>query len=458
MDRGRDVTSKSGRTPGKGVVVSTWWERLGSRPVAAPLRLVVFVGACAVFVVIIFVRGGPNPAETDAHSVTLPTTSISHGDLRAAEGETLVPNPPGYPLLMAPLVLALRPWIGSPYWCDDKPVPAILYTPGSEYFRSVLGPCTARRGSDRGKPYPIWYRSQALLAVLGWVVLAAGAVMLLRGTGAGGALDEVLLLVGLAVLPTAADAIAQTFHPQDMMSVGLSCAAISQALRRRWVVVGLLFGAAFLCKQFALLPLLAVLGAAPGARERARIVVGAGGLVALGVVPFYAVAPVATERAMTAVYVAGVDYVTTPTIVGILHILEKTKLEIARDAPIVMTAALVVWARRRAGTALLAPVPLLGLCVACLATRLVSEISLLNYYFLAVGVMLLLLDFTRRRLPVVSVTWIVATRFGLTPLAPHIAVTITAVLYLVAALVPIGLGLAPVAAARPALPRLVARP
>ena len=40
-----------------------------------------------------------------------------------------------------------------------------------------------------------------------------------------------------------------------------------------------------------------------------------------------------------------------------------------------------------------------------------------------------------------SVGWIVATRFVLTPLAPHVALTLTAALFLVAALVPIGLGL-----------------
>jgi hypothetical protein len=176
------------------------------------------------------------------------------------------------------------------------------------------------------------------------------------------------------------------------------------------------------------------------------VVVPAGAIVAAGVVPFYVAAPVATVRAMTAVYVAGVTLVKTPTVVGVLNIGEQAKLEIARDAPIVAAALLVLWARRRAGPGLLAPAPLIGLCLACLATRLVFEISLLNYYFLAVAVGLVLLDVTRRRLPVWSVLWIVATRNALTPGAPHAPLVLTAVLFLVAALVPIGLGLAQVAA------------
>ncbi len=428
----------------RGVVVSVGRLGLGSRPLATPIRYAAYVGAVAVFVIILFVRGGPNPAETDAHAVTLPTTAISHGELRTAERETLVPNPPGYPLLMSPLVLALRPWIGSPRWCDDKAIPAILKTNGDAYFLSILGPCTAHHGPDHGKPYPIWYRSQALLAILGWVVLAVGAVMLLRAAGSGGGVLEVVLVLALAVLPSASDAIAQTFHPQDLTSVGLIGAGTAQALRRRWVAVGVVFAVAFLCKQFAVLPLLAVLGAAPGWRARARILVPAVGVVALGVAPFYVAAPVDTVRAMTAVFVAGVTTERTPTVVGLLAIGENLKLEIARDAPIVASALLAVWARWRAGRRLLSPVPLVGLCVACLATRLAFEISLLNYYFLAVGVGLLLLDFTRRRVPVWSVTWIVATRFVLSPLAAHESLTLTAALYLVAALVPIGLGLAQV--------------
>lgn len=422
--------------------MSSWWRDFVSRPVPTQLRVVSYIGACLLFAVIVFLRGGPNPAETDAHAVTIPTTAISHGNLRAAEQETLVPNPPGYPLLMAPLVLAFRPWIGSPQWCDDKPVPPLLNQVGAAYFRSILGPCAARHGADHGKPYPIWYRSQAVLAIIGWIVLGAGAVMLLRRTQAGGRVAEILLLVALAALPAASDAIAQTFHPQDLMSVGFSLAGVSQALRRRWFAVGALFGVAFLCKQFAILPLIAVLAAAPDWRDRGRILVPAAALIAAVVVPFYLVAPVDTARAMTAVYVSGVTIEKTPTIVGVLNIGESLKLEIARDAPIIAAGVLAVWARWRARDELLSPVPLVGLALACLATRLVFEVSLLNYYFLAVGASLLMLDFSRRRPPVVAAIWIVATRFGLGPVAGRAPLTVTAVLYLVAALVPITLGLA----------------
>ena len=418
----------------------------GLSPLSTFLHLVTYAGGCVLFVIILFVQGGPNPAETDAHAVTLPTTAISNGDLGAAERETLVPNPPGYPLLMAPFVIALRPWIGSPRWCDSKPIPALLRGPGDAYYRSILGTCGTPQAIRDGKLLPHWYRSQALLAILGWVVLVGGAVMLLRSTGAGRGTGEAFLVFALALLPASSDAIVQSFHPQDLVCVGFSCAGISQALRRRWVMVGVLFGVAFLCKQFAVLPLLAVLAAAPGWRARVRTVVPAIGVVALGVLPFYVADSVDTVRALSAVYVAGVNVVKSPTALGLLNIGEAHKLEIARDAPLVVALGLVLWARWRARGHLLAPTPLIGLALACLATRLIFEVSILNYYFLAVGVVLLLLDCARKRPPVWSVVWILATRYGLTWIAPVAPSALTAMAFLVASLVPIGLGLSQVLA------------
>jgi hypothetical protein len=136
--------------------------------------------------------------------------------------------------------------------------------------------------------------------------------------------------------------------------------------------------------------------------------------VAGGVVPFYLVDRVDTLRALTGVYVAGAGVVKTPTFVGLLGIVEHTKLEIARDAPLALAAALGVWAWWWARERLLAPLPLVGLALACMASRLVFEIAILNYYWLAVGVYLLLLDAVHRRPPLLSMIWVVCSRYGLT--------------------------------------------
>ena len=234
------------------------------------------------------------------------------------------------------------------------------------------------------------------------------------------------------------------------MSVGFACAGMSQALRRRWVLVGVLFGVAFLCKQFAILPLFAALAAAPGWRSSGSNPGPGGGVVALGVVPFYVVAPVDTVRAMTAVYVAGVILDQDPDHGGRAG--HRREIE-ARDRP--GRAARGGGGPGRCGPG--------GGAEVASCRRYRSSVSplpawppgsssrsrLLNYYFLAVAVFLLLLDFSRRRLPVWSVAWIVATRYGLTPIAPHAPSALTAALFLVAALVPIGAGTGPGTGGRP---------
>ena len=433
------------------------WRQLVTKPVSGAWLYPLYVVTCAAFVLILLVRGGPNPAETDAHAVTLPTTSISHGDLRAAQQQTLVPNPPGYPVLTAPFVAAFRPWIGSPRWCSDKAIPAILLGRGAHFFLSIIDPCDAPQSAHLA-PLPPWYRSQAILVITGWVVLLFGIVMLVRAMGRGRTLGEGILICALVALPATTDTVAQSFHPQDLMSVGFACAAISQAFCRRWLVVGFLLGVAFLCKQFALLPLLAVLASMPGWRARARTLTSFVGIVALGVLPFYLADRVDTLHALSAVYVAGVGVVKTPTMLGLLPVLEQSKLEMARDLPIVLAAGLVFWAWRRAGSRLLAPTPLIGLTLACLAVRLVFEVSILNYYFLAVGVFLLVLDFVRNSPPWRSVIWIASTRYGLAWLIPAAPPILAASAFLLAALVPVIMGLAVVPrAARPLAPNGIIR-
>ena len=410
------------------------------QPLGASSRCVFYLLTCVAFMTVIGIRGGPNPAELDAHAVTLPTTAITHGDFRSAERATSVPNPPGYPLLTSPFVLALGPWIGSERWCDDKPVPAVLRSFGATFFAKLLVPCSTQRpGSPNLLPH--WYRSQAVLVVLAWIVLLAGAVMLLHAAGAGGGVGEVVLLALLVAFPSTTDAVAQTFHPQDLMCVGLTCAGLAQALRRRWVTVGVLLGSAFLCKQFVVLPALAIVVAAPGWRARARLVVSAAAVVVAGVMPFFVLDRTDTLHALTAVYVAGVNLVKTPTVLGLLAIGEQRKVELARDLPLVVGVVMVLLVRRRAGPRLLAPVPLVGLSLACLALRLVFELSFFDYYFLATGAFLLVLSAVRRRPPLWPVCFIVATRFGLTALAPRGPSALTACVFLAAALSAVGTGL-----------------
>ena len=216
-----------------------------------PVLVAVYVIALAGFVGAIAVRGGPSIG--DAYGVTKPAAALASGDLHAAAHLSVLPQPPGYAELSAPFVFALKPVIGLSSWCDAR-IPYLA--------TALFGLCTPDQLAGHR-----WYRSQAVLAIGAWALLVLGCVLLLRAAGAGRGVAEVVLVLVLAAMPAAGDAVVETFHPQDLVCVGVSFAALAGALRGRWIGTGLLFGVAFLCKQFALLPLIAVLGAAPGWRR-----------------------------------------------------------------------------------------------------------------------------------------------------------------------------------------------
>jgi hypothetical protein len=364
-----------------------------ARRIRPAVLVSVYVIALVGFVGIVAVRGGPSLG--DAFGVVRPTTALADGELRAAAQQSLLPQPPGYAYLAAPLVVAFRPLIGTPTWCDAR-VPSLL--------KLLVNECRADELASHR-----WYRSQAVLAIGAWAVLAAGCVLLLRAAGAGGGVGEVILVLALVAAPAASDGVVETFHPQDLVCVGLGSAGVAAALRRRWVSAGVLFGIAFLCKQFALLPFVAVVVAAPSWGTRLRSAGAAAVVVGAGIVPFAAVDPSGTWRALSAVNAGGVVKVTTGTLLGMTALSESTKLLVARDGPVVLALAMAVWARRRARERLLSPVALIGLATACLAGRLVAEVWFASYYLLAVSAGLLVLDLAARRPPLLSVAWITLT-------------------------------------------------
>jgi uncharacterized membrane protein len=220
--------------------------------------------------------------------------------------------------------------------------------------------------------------------------------------------------------------------------VGLASAGLAEALRRRWVATGVLFGIAFLCKQFALLPLVAVLAAAPGWRPRVRVVLPSLVVVGCGVLPFLVVDPTGTWSTLRAVNAGGVVKLTTGTVLGLTNLSESTKLVIARDGPVVLAVIMGLWARWRAQDRLLSPVGLIGLATACFAGRLVAEVWFSSYYLLAVSAGLLVLDFAAKRIPLLSFAWIALTGVlveqagGIPTTAPAAALALCAALAAVA--------------------------
>jgi hypothetical protein len=199
----------------------------------------------------------------------------------------------------------------------------------------------------------------------------------------------------------------QLFHPQDLVSLGLSAGALALLLRRRWAWAGLLFGVAFLTKQFAVLVLVPALVAVPDWRTRGRVALPAAAVTAAGLLPFLVVAPRATLENVSGIGAGGA--VAGATILSIGHASSTVQSAVARDFPVAFALLASWWALRRSGSDLLSAGPLLGLVLACLASRLVFESVIFPYYLLAASVAFVLLDLAIGRLPDRSLAWVAAT-------------------------------------------------
>jgi hypothetical protein len=221
--------------------------------------------------------------------------------------------------------------------------------------------------------------------------------------------------------------------------VGLTCAALSQALRQRWTGAGALLAGAALSKQFAVLALPAVVLAAPSCRARARVGGAFVGVCLVVLTPFVLADAGATWTALSGTE-GGTTVVRSATVVGLLGVGEHVKLQVARDGPVLLAVvgSLVLWRRRR--LRLDRPATLVGLVLACMALRLLLEVSVYDYYLLAVAVFLLLVDLVRGRLPLAALAWVCVVRIALLPAGPHLAAGWLAAALVVAALAPTAVG------------------
>jgi hypothetical protein len=377
-------------------------------------RLVLLIAAFACYVGIVIVRQGPPPGG-DTTPLTAVTSALASGRLHAAAANDQLPNPPGYALMTAPLVALFRSGVGSPKWCttpgraaDIRHVPAYRHDPNFGEDVSECGSAHRLANGAIGPPLPTWYRSQGLLGVGSWLVLALGSLALLWAAGAASGAREAGLLAFLAFLPAASSAIVQLYHPQDIVSLGLALGALALVLKRRWIAAGALFGVAVLTKQYATLLLLPALAAAPGIGPRLRVGVSAAVVFAAGLAPFFLSAPHATLANFSGFSAGGA--VSGFTVLSLSGVTGSAASAIARDAPVLFALAVCIWAVRR-GAWSSVPVVLVALGLVCVGGRLVFESVIFPYYLLASSVLFFLLDLVAKRTPHRSLAWCAAAAF-----------------------------------------------
>jgi hypothetical protein len=111
---------------------------------------------------------------------------------------------------------------------------------------------------------------------------------------------------------------------------------------------------------------------------------------------------------------------TTPsignTVLSEMHLHGLALVTLSRITPIVLAVVLGWWVSQRLGSAALEPVPLVALAATSLTFRLVFEVNLFGYYFMAVAVSLIMLDVIRRRISVYLLAWLALVTLAFDPL------------------------------------------
>lgn len=354
-------------------------------PLSANRRVLVWVAASVIFVLSLvgwYQRSGD---VRDVLESAIPTIALVQGKPQCA-------YPPNVWSAVPPLYPTLTSGVMAATGVGRADAQTVRFAPG-----------TCRVPNSGHAVIPVL--PLVVIGAFAWPILAFGAVALLAALGKRHTRWEAAVLLLLACLPPLASALVRYLHPEDIYSVALILVALAAALRSRWLVTGILIGAACCFKQFALLPAVPLLVAAP---RSGRLRYCLGGVLAAGsiLVPLW----LAMGSGMIGV-MRGVD--ATPTFVGSalvgrlgLHAVAITV--VARLFPLLGAAAFALWARSRLGDAVVDPGPLVALVAVSLVLRLVFEVSLFSYYFLATAVVLVVLDAALGRVRLETICWIVA--------------------------------------------------
>jgi glycosyl transferase family 87 len=316
----------------------------------------------------------------------VPAAAFEQGSLHCAYPPEITSSvPPLYPLIAAGVMEVTR--IGA------SEAGAYLYT-----------------GAHCVTPDNVVYRSFSakqslyLLGFIGWPFLLAGFVALVRASGRGRSRYEFLGVCLLACAPAVAEPLVEFFHPEDMVAMGLILLGLAAAIRRRWAAAGLCIGLACCTKQYALLAMAPLLVAAPR-RERWRFLAATVAVAAAVLVP---VVLLVGRDAFDAIAGTHATPGGTVTLVGRLHLHGLGLVAASRALPLALAGVIAGWARSRLGSAVLRPQPLVAILAASLALRLVFEVNLFGYYFMATAVALVALDIVVGHVRVETVGWILA--------------------------------------------------
>ncbi len=123
----------------------------------------------------------------------------------------------------------------------------------------------------------------------------------------------------------------------------------------------------------------------------------------------------ASTRAISVALVGSGDSSGANTLLGVLHPQGGLVLVLSRFVPIALAMVTARWALKRIGSGVLEPVPLIALVATSLSYRLIVEVNLWGYYFMAVAVLLVVLDIVQGRIRVLLLVWLALVAIAFYP-------------------------------------------
>jgi hypothetical protein len=370
-----------------------WNDRL-LRPLSEPWLIFGWIAISIFFIALIEFLGGPTTQDSDVTVFT--AWSLGHGHMACAYLPQGVlgypPTAPIYPLFSAGISALFQVGHRLPFPTSTQLGPHCVTATATIYqwaFHSGAFAPTLRIG------------------YIGWFVLATGFVAFLRAAGRGHSGWELVGLFLLACLPPVSMCLAEYFHPQDLVGMGLLLAALACVLRQRWICTGILFGLAISTQQFAILVFIPLLAMTPKGRL-SRLVLAAVGAAALIDVPL---ALLSSGRAIVGIFVGTGASSYLNTLLDLMHLHGSDLYAVSRGVPLLLALVLGWYAALRLGPDALKPVPLASVMATALCLRLVFEVNFWGYYMMGVAVLLAALDIARGRIRRTFAIWLLAILF-----------------------------------------------
>jgi hypothetical protein len=352
--------------------LSGWWCALG------------WIASTLLFVGIVQALGGPAP--TDSQQSAGSTLAIAHGQMRCAFPDGPQLTAPLYPFLSGGVAAAIGLGHGAAF-----PSGTALGAHCDKAFSAI----------DEWTGHTHALLDLLRIGYMGWLFLLTGLVIFLRTVGRGRSRWEPATLLLAACLPPVWLTLESSFHPQDLIALGLALCAMAFALRKSWVIAGVFIALAVFSQQFAVLIAVPVLFLAP-AERRWAFLGGAAGTAAIALLLLFLEA---SSRAVGSAFIGTGNTSTSDTLLMTLHLHGAPLVVLSRLAPVLVSIVLSWFVVRRFGPEF-GPATLLSLVGLSLSLRLVFEQAIYGYYFMALVVLLLLLDVVVGHIRASFVAWL----------------------------------------------------